>query len=207
MRILVATNNPDKAREMAAILSRLSLEVVIPEDLGGWEPPEESGSTVEENATLKAQTAFERFGVPAVADDTALEVDSLGGAPGIYSARYAGEGATYEENRVKLLSAMRGLESPAERRARFRTVVAAVGFDEKPILAEGVVAGYISTEERGSGGFGYDPIFVLEGSDRTFAEMSPEEKNASSHRAKALESLVEALTRYLASTGGTKSRR
>ncbi len=206
MRILLATNNPDKAREIAQILSRLSLEVVMPEDLGGWEPPEESGSTVEENAVIKAQTAFERFGVPAVADDTALEVESLSGAPGIYSARYAGENATYEENRAKLLSEMTGLRGPAERRARFRTVVAAVGFDEKPILAEGVVAGYITEEERGSEGFGYDPIFLPEGSDRTFAEMSLEEKNASSHRAKALESLVEALAPYVASTDGTSSR-
>jgi XTP/dITP diphosphohydrolase len=186
-RLVVASQNPDKVREVQALLSPTGLADEIVQGLD-WPEVEEIGDTLEENARLKAEAVTEVTGLPALADDTGLEVLALGGTPGVRSSRYAGPGATYADNVRKLLVEMEGVE---DRRARFRTVVALTFPDGALMLAEGTVDGMILTEPRGSGGFGYDPVFEVEG--RTLAEMTPEEKNRLSHRARAIENLVEAL--------------
>ncbi len=183
MRLVLASANPDKVREIAAILVGHDLvprPVEVPD-------VDEMGATLEENARLKAVALVEATGDAAVADDTGLEVDALGGAPGVFSARFAGEGATYADNVAKLLAVLHGVE---HRRARFRTVALARFPDGSEVLAEGEVVGDIATSARGAAGFGYDPVFVPVGGDgRSFAEMSPEEKHAISHRGRAFRAL------------------
>lgn len=181
-KLVLATANPDKAREIAEILT--SVELLPRPDLPDIE---ETGSTLEENARLKAQAIAEATGLPAVADDTGLEVDALDGAPGIYAARYAGEHCSYVDNCKKLLSA---LEGRANRRAVFRTVAIVRFPNGREIIAEGAEDGYIAEEMRGDDGFGYDPVFIpAEGDGRTRAEMTLAEKNVTSHRARAFRSL------------------
>jgi XTP/dITP diphosphohydrolase len=183
MRMVLASANPDKAREIAEILADHQLE---PRP-AGVPDVEETGATLEENARLKAVALVEATGTAAVADDTGLEVSALDGAPGVYSARYAGEGATYADNVAKLVAA---LDGAADRRARFRTVALARFPDGSEVVAEGVVEGTIIDAPRGDAGFGYDPVFVPdEGDGRTFAEMTPEEKHAVSHRGRAFRAL------------------
>jgi XTP/dITP diphosphohydrolase len=183
-RLVVATKNPDKVREVQAVLAAVAPQAEIV--MGGeWPDVAETGATLEENALIKARTAAAATGTPAVADDTGLEVDALGGAPGVHTARYAGPDGDYAANRRALLTA---LGDTADRRARFRTVVALVVPGEAEVLAEGVLEGWITTAERGSEGFGYDPIFEVDG--RTLAEMGEGEKNRISHRARALQALV-----------------
>lgn len=187
MRLVLATANPDKAREIAALLDGFE---VVPRPT---EVPEvdETGSTLEDNARLKAVALVEATGSAAVADDTGLEVLALDGAPGVYSARFAGESATYADNVGKLLDVMEGV---ADRRARFRTVALARFPDGREVVAEGVVDGLITTAARGDGGFGYDPVFEPdEGGGRTYAEMTLEEKNALSHRGRAFRALAQRL--------------
>jgi XTP/dITP diphosphohydrolase len=187
VRLVLASANPDKAREIAAILDGFEL-VPRPSHV-----PDvvEDGETLEDNARLKAVALVEATGEAAVADDTGLEVDALGGAPGVYSARYAGEGATYADNVTKLIGA---LEGKADRRARFRTVALARFPDGREVVASGEVTGTITTEPRGDQGFGYDPLFVPdEGDGRTFAEMSPSEKHDLSHRGRAFRALAATL--------------
>jgi XTP/dITP diphosphohydrolase len=183
MRLVLASANPDKATEIAAILvghELLPRPAHVPD-------VEETGTTLEENARLKAVALVDATGEAAVADDTGLEVAALDGAPGVYSARYAGEDATYADNVAKLLAALDGV---ADRRARFRTVALARFPDGTERLAEGIVDGVIATEARGDAGFGYDPIFVPDGGGgRTFAEMSADEKHAVSHRGRAFRAL------------------
>lgn len=186
-RLVVASQNPDKVREVEALLAPTGLADEIVEGLD-WPEVDETGDTLEENARLKAEAVTEATGLPALADDTGLEVLALGGLPGVRSSRYAGPGATYADNVRKLLVEMEGVE---DRRARFRTVVALTFPDGALVLAEGTVDGVILSEPRGTGGFGYDPVFEVDG--RTLAEMTPEEKNRLSHRARAIEHLVEAL--------------
>jgi XTP/dITP diphosphohydrolase len=183
-RLVVATKNPDKVREVRAVLAAVAsqAEIVVG---GEWPDVAETGATLEENALIKARAATAATGMPAVADDTGLEVDALGGAPGVHTARYAGLDGDYAANRRALLLA---LGDTADRRARFRTVVALVVPGEAEVLAEGVLEGWITTAERGSGGFGYDSIFEVGG--RTLAEMGEGEKNRISHRARALQALV-----------------
>jgi len=185
-RLVAATKNPDKAREVRAVLAVVAPEVELVEGLG-WPDVEESGGTLEENALLKARAVAAATGLPALADDTGLEVAALGGAPGVHTARYAGPGAGYAANRRALLAALEGV---ADRRARFRTVVALVVPGGGEVMAEGVLEGRITTGERGSGGFGYDPVFEVEG--RTLAEMGEDHKNRISHRARALAALAAA---------------
>jgi XTP/dITP diphosphohydrolase len=188
VRLVLASANPDKAREIAAILEGHEL-LPRPADVPDVD---ETGVTLEENARLKAAALVEATGEPAVADDTGLEVFALDGAPGVYSARYAGEGATYADNVAKLVASLDGV---ADRRARFRTVALARFPDGREVLAEGVVDGTIATTARGDRGFGYDPVFVPdEGDGRTFAEMTSDEKHAVSHRGRAFRALGEALT-------------
>ena len=186
-RLVAATKNPDKAREVRAVLAVVAPGVELVEGLD-WPDVEESGDTLEENALLKARAVAAATGLPALADDTGLEVAALGGAPGVHTARYAGPGAGYAANRRALLAALEGV---ADRRARFRTVVALVVPGAGEVLAEGVLEGWITREERGSGGFGYDPIFEVEG--QTLAELGEDHKNRISHRARALAALAAAL--------------
>jgi len=189
VRLVLATANPDKAAEIAAILEVHEL-VTRPShvpDVAEDEP------TLEGNARLKARAITAATAEVAVADDTGLEVLALGGAPGVLSARYAGPSATYADNVAKLLDALDGI---ADRRARFRTVAVAWFPDGREVLAEGEITGVISEAPRGSGGFGYDPVFVpLDGDGRTFAEMAPGEKHALSHRGRAFRALASALGR------------
>lgn len=184
---MLATANPDKAGEIAALLPGFEL---LPRPPGVLEV-EETGADLEDNARLKARALVRATGEAAVADDTGLEVAALGGAPGVRSARYAGEGATYADNVAKLLAALQGV---ADRRARFRTVALACFPDGRQVAAEGAVDGEITTEARGGAGFGYDPVFVpVEGDGRTFAEMTAEEKATVSHRGRAFRALVRRL--------------
>lgn len=202
--VVLATRNPDKVREIAAILRDTPIEVADPAELPDWDEPLEDGETLEENAYIKARAVYEATGVPAIADDTGLEVDALGGAPGVWSSRYSGEGATYESNCAKLLGE---LGDVATRSARFRTVVATAGLSEAGIPGgdfdvDGVLDGEIVRVERGSNGFGYDPVFVPRGSDRTLAEMTIDEKNAIGHRGRAFREFAAELSRRISTANG-----
>jgi XTP/dITP diphosphohydrolase len=191
-RFAVATANPHKASEIAAVLAEAGAGRIelVPRPAGLGEV-EETGETLEENARLKAVAVCTASGMPAIADDTGLEVVALGGAPGVFSSRFAGEGATYESNVRKLLASLGGA---TDRRARFRTVAMIVWPGGDELFAEGVTDGQIAGEARGDGGFGYDPVFVPgEGDGRTFAEMTPSEKNSLSHRGRAFRSLASLL--------------
>jgi len=189
MRIILATRNAGKIREFADLLGPLSFEFLPQAELG-IEPPEETGETFEDNALLKARHAVALSGLPAMADDSGLEVDALGGAPGVRSARYAGEGADDLANLKKLLDAMKGVPDNL-RSSRFHCVIALVSNleDRSPVLGRGVWEGTILRAPRGSGGFGYDPVFAPRGEQRSVAELAAAEKHARSHRSTALRDL------------------
>ncbi len=193
LELVLATANPDKAAEIAEILGPAGI-VVRPRPAGAPEV-EETGATLLENARLKARALLEACGRASVADDTGLEVDALDGAPGVFSARYAGEHANYADNVAKLLAALEALaDRGGERRARFTTVTVAAFPDGAEVVAEGSVEGRIAPHPSGTAGFGYDPVFVpLEGDGRTFAELAPAEKHACSHRGRAFRALADAL--------------
>ena len=180
-RIVLATGNPDKVREIRRILGDLPVEL----DPMHGEGAEETGSTLEENALIKAEAAALASGIPALADDTGLEVEFLNGAPGVFSSRFAGPDATYDDNVDKLLEALENVP-PDGRRACFRCVAALVFPDGRSGTAEGRVDGTILETRRGNGGFGYDPVFLPDGEEETFAEMALSRKNAMSHRAQAM---------------------
>lgn len=188
-QVVPATKNPHKADEIRAILQRVLPEVSVIAGLD-WPDVDETGDTLEGNALLKARAVAADTGLPALADDTGLEVDALGGLPGVRSSRFAGEEATYADNRAELLRRLIGV---ADRRARFRTVVALVEPGGGETVAAGTVEGTITQRERGEGGFGYDALFEVDG--RTLAEMSEEDKNEVSHRAAALAALADLLRR------------
>jgi XTP/dITP diphosphohydrolase len=193
MRVVLATSNPGKQREFQSLLAPLGYEVLLQSSLG-IEAPEETGSTFEANALLKARHAARVAALPALADDSGLEVDALGGRPGVHSARYAGAGATDAANNARLLAELVGL--PPERRgARYRCVLAFVrgADDPEPLLVSGAWEGRIGDTPRGGGGFGYDPLFIPAGLQCTAAEMPAVEKNRVSHRGQALEALVARL--------------
>lgn len=195
-RLVLATANPDKAREITEVLGSARPDLVFEQRPPAVPEVNETGDTLAENARLKAAALAEATGLAAVADDTGLVVDALGGAPGVYSARYAGENATYEDNVDHLLAQLdlAGAHDSAARRAVFATVVLVQWPDGREVAATGEVSGTITTGPRGSEGFGYDPVFVPdEGDGRTFAEMSSAEKNALSHRGRALRTLAEGL--------------
>jgi XTP/dITP diphosphohydrolase len=192
MKLVVATFNRDKLGELIALLERPDLELVTLADTPGARPVEETGSTLLENALLKGRAAAALTGLPAIADDTGLEVDALGGEPGVRAARYAGPHATYRDNVDRLLEALAGV--PLERRtARFRTVCVACFPDGSHVLGEGVLEGRIAESPRGTGGFGYDSVFEITPLGRTLAEMSAAEKNTRSHRARAVRELAKRL--------------
>lgn len=193
-RLVFATANPDKVAEIREILANLpGVELVA-------RPPQapdviEDGATLEDNARLKARALRDFTGLAAVADDTGLEVDALDGAPGVASARYAGEEATYAENVAKLLDQLGRLpDGGGDRRACFRTVALVAFSNGTELIGEGSVTGHIARSPRGEGGFGYDPVFVAdESGGKTFAEMTPDEKHALSHRGNAFRALATAL--------------
>lgn len=183
-RLVIASKNHDKIAEIEAVLTTAGLAGSVVRGLD-WPEVEETGDSLEENALLKARTVARVTGLPALGDDTGLEVAALDGRPGVHTARYAGESATYVENYTKLLRDLRDVE---DRKARFRTVVALAFPDGSEVISSGQIDGEIAREPRGESGFGYDPVFEVEG--RTFSEMSDGEKNEMSHRARALRALL-----------------
>lgn len=186
--IVFATNNEHKLKEIREILEN-EIDVLSLTDIGSLDEIPEDNDTLEENALQKARYVNNKFGFNCLADDTGLEVAALNGAPGVYSARYAGESRSSEENIKKLLSELYGIE---DRKARFRTVIALL-CDGKEYIFEGIINGKITDKKVGTNGFGYDPVFIPEGYTKTFAELSSEEKNIISHRALAVKKLVDFL--------------
>ncbi len=190
-RLVIASKNQHKIAEILDVLASTGLEVELVDD-ADWPDVEETEVTLEGNALLKAREVRAHTGYAVIADDTGLEVEALGGEPGVYSARYAGPEATYEDNVEKLLRVMEGI---ADRGAVFRTVMVLIDDLGEELVVEGVMEGSITAKARGSNGFGYDPVFLV--GDKTFAEMATEEKNRISHRAQALRALAHALAKRL----------
>jgi XTP/dITP diphosphohydrolase len=190
MKIVFATNNPNKLKEVKALLP--SLKILSLQDIGCYDDIPETSETLEGNAKIKADYVTNRFGYNCFADDTGLEVKALHGAPGVYSARYAGEDADSEKNMHKLLTE---LKLKVSRNAQFRTVVA-LNLDKRQFQFEGICKGEILTEKHGQQGFGYDPIFKPSGFETSFAEMTMAEKGTISHRGKAIQQLIAFLKEY-----------
>lgn len=186
-RLVIATKNADKLAEMEVLVAEAGIAGEVVRGLD-WDDIEETGETLEENALLKARAVCKATGLPALADDTGLEVQALGGAPGVRTGRFAGENATYQDNVVRLLEV---LGQRSDREARFRTVMALVSPDGNEIVVEGFVDGVITTEPRTESGFGYDPVFSVDGT--TLAEMGEEAKNRVSHRGEALRAMAREL--------------
>jgi XTP/dITP diphosphohydrolase len=195
VRLVLASANRDKAAEIAAILTAAVPGLDLAPRPADLPDVDETGTTLLANARLKAAAIAAATGEAAVADDTGLAVDALGGAPGVYSARFAGESATYADNVAKLLKELNGV-APEERTARFETVALVRWPDGREVVATGAVDGFIATATKGDGGFGYDPVFVpLEGDGRTFAQLAAEEKHALSHRGRAFRALAAELAK------------
>ena len=184
-KLIIATNNKDKLKEFKHILRDTGIEILAAADFTDFPDVEETGSTLEENALLKARAVYDKYRLPCVADDTGLEVDCLDGEPGVYSSRYAGEDASYDDNCRKLLSVI-ALEPLDNRKARFRTVMAFIDKQGQAHTAEGIIEGEIIDQKRGHNGFGYDPVFLVPDLGKTLAELSPDQKNKISHRHNAL---------------------
>ncbi len=194
MRFVLATHNPGKLREMGEILKDFGIEVVSPKDLGITVDVEETGSTFAENAMLKAKAICKAADLPAIADDSGLCVDALNGAPGVYSARYGGEGLDDKGRYMLLLSSLRGAPTRA---AHFACAVACAFPNGDTLTAEGRCDGSIAYAPLGEGGFGYDPVFLLPGTGKTFGQLTQEEKSAVSHRGRALKDFAGKLEAYL----------
>lgn len=186
MKIIFATGNQNKVNEVRSILPE-SIEVVSLKEIGFTQEIEETGTTLIENALLKARTIFEKYKLPVLAEDTGLEVDALNGAPGVYSARYAGRDCNNENNMQLLLSK---LKDKSNRKAQFKTIAAYIDAQGKEHLFEGIIKGEIALQKIGKDGFGYDPIFVPNAYTKSFAQMSKEEKSEISHRAIAIQKFV-----------------
>lgn len=195
MKVLLATRNIHKVEEISAVLENLDFEICSLVNFPEIGEIEETGSTLLENSLIKAKTAFKFTEIPTIGDDTGLEVDALNGAPGVYSARYAGAGASYEENCNMLLKNLKPFKEE-KRAAQFRTVLSYIDQDRE-LWTEGIIRGLITTSPRGKGGFGYDSIFMLPELKKTFAELSTEEKNTVSHRGTALKNLRKLLQKQL----------
>jgi XTP/dITP diphosphohydrolase len=201
---VLATANPDKATEIGEVLSEAGAAVMLRPRDPSIPEVEETGETLEENARLKAVAVCRATELPAIADDTGLEVDALGGDPGVRSARFAGDDATYADNCELLLRRLEGVTAD-RRTARFSTVAIARWPDGREVAAIGTVEGRISLAPRGHGGFGYDPVFIpAEGDGRTFAEMTPAEKHSVSHRGRAFRTLAEGLRALADARGSTE---
>ena len=202
MKVVIATHNKDKLKELKKGLSSLSIDLL---DLSSFlEIGEivEDGDTLKENALIKAKAVYDLTGIPAIADDTGLEVDALGGKPGVYTARFAGENCSYMDNVNKMLEVMKKIKK-SERGAIFKTVMAFYD-GKRELFSEGVVKGIIAEEKKGLGGFGYDPIFYVVEEGKTFAEMTIEKKNIISHRGRAIKNLMPILTSYIKSSNINK---
>ena len=184
--IVLASSNPHKVEELRATLAPLNIELKSSADFPGLDELVEDAPTLQGNALKKAEYLYKMTGLPSLADDTGLEVDALDGAPGVYSARYAGEKATYEDNVQKLLREMKGQK---DRKARFRTAIVFMN-PSGSFIFNGICDGSIRREESGSGGFGYDPVFEPAGYAETFAELDQDEKNAISHRGRAVQQFI-----------------
>ncbi|MFD1002237.1 non-canonical purine NTP diphosphatase [Ohtaekwangia kribbensis] len=191
MRLCFASNNKHKLEEIKNVVGR-KFEILSLADIKCNEELPETRNTLEGNSLQKAEYILQHYNTPCFADDTGLEVEALHGAPGVYSARYAGNHRSNDDNIALLLQ---NLKNDTNRKAQFRTVITLIGIEAQPVFFEGIIRGEIITEKRGSSGFGYDPVFIPEGHSRTFAEMTLEEKNQLSHRAIAVKKLAE----YLAS--------
>jgi XTP/dITP diphosphohydrolase len=185
IELVIASKNPDKTQEIAAVMAEAGLVPLWGQE---WPDVEETGADLEANALLKARAVVAATGLPALADDTSLEVGALAGAPGVMTARFAGPDASYDDNVALLLARMEG---KADRHARFRTVAVAAFPGGREVLAEGTLDGEIALTRRGDGGFGYDPVFVVDG--ETLAEMGMDRKNTLSHRARAVRALAAKL--------------
>ena len=193
MRAVLASKNEKKLRELREILSGFGMEVILQAQAGVDVEVEETGDTFEENATLKAEAVCSATGLPAISDDSGLMVDALGGAPGVYSARYGGEGLD-DTGRWQLL--LQNMEGEDNRTCRFVSVICCAFPNGDRLLARGECPGILAREARGVGGFGYDPVFYLPDRGKSMAELSPEEKNQISHRGNALRVLKQELERY-----------
>jgi XTP/dITP diphosphohydrolase len=196
IKLCFATNNSHKLEEVRHAIKHF--QIVSLDEINCFEELPETRDTLEGNSLQKAEYVFDRYKVPCFADDTGLEVEALNNAPGVYSARYAGPQRNADDNMNLLL---KNLQGKTNLNARFRTVISLVGLQSSPVLLEGIVSGVIVLERRGTSGFGYDPIFLPEGYAKTFAEMSMDEKNELSHRARA----VKKLEAYLANTASITS--
>jgi len=195
LQIILATHNRGKMKEMSSILAHLPVNLLTLDDFPQIGEIPETGETLKKNAFIKAETVHQKTGLPALADDTGLEVDALDGAPGVHSSRYDGETATFEDNCRKMMQEMDGI--PAEERtARFHTVIAFVS-DSGNEWTEGMVEGRILEKKQGDGGFGYDPLFYYPPLKKTFAELNSEQKNNISHRGKALRNFCQILEKRI----------
>ena len=197
LKFVLASNNPGKLREMKEILSELGIDVLSQKEAGISSEPEETGTTFEENAAIKARAAMELSGLPALADDSGIVVDALGGAPGVYSARYGG--CNTDEERTGLL--LKNMEKEEHRDAKFVSCIAVAFPNGDVLITRGECAGKLTYEPRGENGFGYDPIFFMERFGKTLAEVSAEEKNSVSHRGRALRAMKERLADYFKENG------
>ncbi len=193
-KILIASNNLHKIKEISDILSSLPIKILSLKDFPDFPDTEETGSTLEENSLIKAKAVYEKFNIPALADDTGLFVDALKGEPGVYSARYAGENASYSDNCEKLLLNLKDVEGK-DRTAEFRCTLCLYVNENEHYFFKGLVEGKIIKQARGENGFGYDPLFIPKGFAKTYAEMGDEKKNELSHRALALKKFKKFLSR------------
>ena len=198
-KLVIATQNRNKQKEMISLLADMDIEVLTMEHFPHIGDIEETGTTLHENSLIKAREVYKITGLPSLADDTGLEVDALNGDPGVYSARYSGENPTYQDNVNKLLTELKDVPTQL-RTARFRTVVTFVYLGVE-LYEEGVVEGVIASDVKGIKGFGYDPIFKPLDQKLTFAEMSKDKKSLISHRAKAMEKMVQQLNKYFKKGG------
>ncbi len=196
MQLVLATHNKDKIREIKNLLEKLPIKIKTFEDFPNMPDIDETGTTLEENAILKAKGIAAYTGLAALADDSGLEVEALGGRPGVYSSRYAGPGCTYDDNNRKLLKELKNVPSE-KRRACFKTVIAIAWDSERVETVEGRADGIITVSKRGVSGFGYDPVFYYPPAGKTFAEMTLDEKNKISHRGKALIKARDLIENYL----------
>ena len=193
MKVVLASNNQNKLREMKAILSPLGWEILSQKEAGVHVEPEENGTTFEENSFIKAHAVMEATGLPAIADDSGVAVDALGGEPGVYSARYGGDACEDDKARNRLLVKNMDAVPEGKRTGRFVSVITMVSPDGSKVVARGELEGEILREEKGDGGFGYDPLFYIPAEGCTMAELTAERKNEISHRAVALQKFVAQL--------------
>ena len=199
MKLVLATHNKDKITEIKALLQDLPIKILTFADFDHFPDVVEDRDTLEGNAEKKAREIYDITGIPAMADDTGLFVEALDGEPGVFSSRYAGENVTYEDNRKKLLSEMRDIPT-SKRDAAFKTVIVLITNEKEKFVVEGRCEGYIGFEEKGTMGFGYDPIFFMHDTGKSFAELTVEEKNKISHRGRALQKIKEILEKITKNT-------